>query len=204
MQSSAKTALLEAIAGQNRGILSSPDDQTAILEMVSRLEADNPVSDPLNHPEMLDGDWRLLYTTSDELLGINRFPLYALGQVYQCVRTRDARIYNLAEVNGLPLLNGLVSVTAQYEATSDRRVNVSFNRAIFGLQSLVSYHTPASFINQIEAGESFRAIDFKITNREQRGWLEITYLDEDCRVGRGNQGSVFVLTKPTTTSGISS
>ncbi|HAJ61284.1 MAG TPA: fibrillin, partial [Cyanobacteria bacterium UBA8543] len=26
-------------------------------------------------------------------------------------------------------------------------------------------------------------------------WLDITYLDKDLRIGRGNEGSVFVLTK---------
>jgi PAP_fibrillin len=40
-----------------------------------------------------------------------------------------------------------------------------------------------------------KAIDFNITNRDQKGWLDITYLDDDLRIGRGNQGSVFVLTK---------
>ncbi len=39
------------------------------------------------------------------------------------------------------------------------------------------------------------AIDFNITSREQKGWLEITYLDDDLRIGRGNEGKVFVLTK---------
>ncbi|MGL4881863.1 MAG: PAP/fibrillin family protein, partial [Waterburya sp.] len=29
----------------------------------------------------------------------------------------------------------------------------------------------------------------------QKGWLDITYLDEDMRIGRGNEGNVFVLTK---------
>ncbi|HAX76849.1 MAG TPA: fibrillin, partial [Cyanobacteria bacterium UBA11372] len=43
--------------------------------------------------------------------------------------------------------------------------------------------------------KKFTALDFPIESREQRGWLDITYLDEDLRIGRGNEGSVFVLTK---------
>ncbi|MEM7773854.1 MAG: PAP/fibrillin family protein [Cyanobacteria bacterium P01_A01_bin.37] len=200
MTTSAKIALLEAIAGQNRGMLSTLDEQQIILDAVGRLEPENPTPNPLQSAEKLNGDWRLLYTTSDELLRIDRLPLYSLGQIYQCVRVSDARIYNIAEVTGTFPLNGLVSVAARYEPVSDCRVNVSFERAIFGLQSLLRYQSPSSFVNQIEAGESFRAIDFKITNREQRGWLDITYLDDDCRIGRGNQGSVFVLTKMTPAS----
>ncbi|NEP29276.1 PAP/fibrillin family protein, partial [Moorena sp. SIO3I6] len=41
----------------------------------------------------------------------------------------------------------------------------------------------------------FPAIEFPINRDIQQGWLEITYLDDDLRIGRGNQGSVFVLTK---------
>ncbi len=192
---SAKMALLEAIAGQNRGILSTEDEKQIVLDMVSRLEAENPTPHPFQAADKLNGDWRLLYTTSEELLRINRVPLYALGQIYQCIRTKDAAIYNIAEVKGLSPFSGLVSVSAEYEAVSECRVNVRFNRAIFGLQTLIQYQSPSTLVKRIETGESFKAFDFKITNREQRGWLEVTYLDDDCRIGRGNQGSVFVLTK---------
>lgn len=192
---SAKTALLEAIAGQNRGILSTIDEKQVIVDAVSRLEQENPTHHPLQATDKLSGDWRLLYTTSDELLRIDRLPLYSLGQIYQCVRVTNACIYNVAEVNGLSPLSGLVSVVARYEPASDCRVNVKFERAIFGLKSLIGYQSPAAFVEKIEAGLTFRAIDFKIDNRDQSGWLEITYLDDDCRIGRGNQGSVFVLAK---------
>ncbi|NES67491.1 MAG: fibrillin, partial [Okeania sp. SIO2D1] len=47
----------------------------------------------------------------------------------------------------------------------------------------------------IESGKKFTAVDFNIQNREQKGWLDITYLDEDLRIGRGNQGNVFVLSR---------
>ena len=192
---SAKTVLLEAIAGQNRGVLSTIDEKKAILDAVSRLEQENPTHNPLQAADKLNGDWRLLYTTSDGLLRIDRLPLYSLGQIYQCVRVANACIYNVAEVNGVSPFSGLVSVAARYEPVSDCRVSVKFERAIFGLQSLIRYQSPASLVEKIEAGSTFRAIDFKITNRDQQGWLEITYLDDDCRIGRGNQGSVFVLAK---------
>jgi hypothetical protein len=79
---------------------------------------------------------------------------------------------------------------------NERRVNVKFERFIIGLQRLVGYQSPNSFIQQIESGKKFLpSLDFGIENREQRGWLDITYLDNDMRIGRGNEGSVFVLTK---------
>lgn len=190
-----KTALLEAIAGKNRGLLTTEADRQAILAAVAQLEDRNPTPQPLAAADKLDGNWRLLYTTSQELLRIDQFPFLKLGQIYQCIRVKDAMLYNIAEIYGLPFLEGMVSVVARFEAVSDRRVNVNFERSIIGLQRLVDYHSPESFIQQIEAGKKFLAIDFNITAREQRGWLEITYLDEDLRIGRGNEGNVFVLIK---------
>jgi hypothetical protein len=51
------------------------------------------------------------------------------------------------------------------------------------------------FIDQLTAGGRLTAIDWALNPRDQNGWLDITYLDQDLRIGRGNQGSVFVLTK---------
>ncbi|MEO1433873.1 MAG: PAP/fibrillin family protein, partial [Cyanobacteria bacterium J06633_8] len=95
----------------------------------------------------------------------------------------------------LPFLEGLVSVAAKFEPVSSKRVQVKFERSIIGLQRLIDYKYPGSFIEEIESGKKFLAIDFPITSNEQQGWLDITYLDNDLRIGRGNQGSVFVLSK---------
>lgn len=190
-----KAELLEAIAGKNRGLLASTTDKTAILAAVTQLEGRNPTPRPLEEPDLLDGNWRLLYTTSQELLNLDGFPLVQLGQIYQCVRTSDTKIYNIAEFSGIPYLEGVVTVCARFDPVSQCRVNVSFERSIIGLQSFLSYSSANDFIEQIEAGKRFPAIDFPINRDNQQGWLEITYLDDDLRIGRGNQGSVFVLTK---------
>jgi PAP_fibrillin len=190
-----KATLLEMIAGKNRGMLATPSEQQSILAAVAQLEDRNPTPQPLAATELLDGNWRLLYTSSQGLLRLDQFPLLKLGQIYQYIRARTATLYNIAEVYGLPYLEGLVSVAAQFEAVSDRRVNVRFDRSIIGLQRFIDYQSPDHFVQQIETGKKFTAFDFGITAREQRGWLEITYLDQDLRIGRGNEGSIFVLTK---------
>jgi hypothetical protein len=192
---SSKAELLEAIAGKNRGLLATETDKTAILAAVARLEDRNPNPRPLEASNLLNGNWRLLYTTSNSLLNFGRFPLLPLGQIYQCIRTATAKVYNIAEVSELPFLEGLVSVGARFEPVSERRVDVRFERSILGLRRVIGYQSPNDFIQQIEAGKKFTAIDFSIDSRNQRGWLDITYLDNDLRIGRGNEGSVFVLTK---------
>jgi PAP_fibrillin len=190
-----KTALLEAIAGKNRGLLASEPDRQSILSAVSQLEDHNPTPHPLNSLDKLSGNWRLLYTTSRELLGIDQVPLLKLGQIYQYIQIETSKIYNIAEIYGLPFLEGLVSVSASFQPVSQQRVKVNFERSIIGLQRLVGYQSAEDFIQQIASGTKLKAIDFSITNRDQKGWLDITYLDDDLRIGRGNQGSVFVLTK---------
>ncbi len=192
---SKKAELLEAIAGKNRGLLASEIDKVKVLSIVEQLEDHNPTPKPVEARELLEGNWRLLYTTSRGLLGLDRFPLLQLGQIYQCIRTAEAKVYNIAEIIGLPLLEGVVSVAARFEAVSERRVNVKFERSIICLQRFIGYRSPSDFIEQIEAGKKFLPLDFSIENREQQGWLEITYLDENLRLGRGNEGSVFVLSK---------
>lgn len=190
-----KSALLEAIAGKNRGLLATDSERQAILAAVAQLEERNPTPRPLEAIDKLNGNWRLLFTTSQGLLKIDQFPFVELGQIYQYIQASSSSIYNVAETSGLPYLEGMVSVAAKFVPLSDRRVKVNFERSIIGLQRLVDYRSVDHFIKQIEAGEKFKAIDFNITNREQKGWLDVTYLDDDLRIGRGNEGSVFVLTK---------
>ncbi len=203
-----KNDLRNAIASKNRGIAATDNDKQVIASIVARVEDLNPTPEPLSEPELLAGDWRLLYTTSQELLGIDKVPLAQLGDIYQCVRPESARIYNIAEIKSLPYCEALVSVVAGFEPASDenakvdgiskRRVNVKFNRGVIGLQRALGYQSPEQYIEKLEATEKMnllQGIDFAINSDRQQGWLEVTYLDGDLRIGRGNQGSIFVLTK---------
>ena len=190
-----KTVLFEAIAATNRGLLATDLEKQAILVAIANLEDINPTPRPVEALDLLNGNWRLLYTSSRALLNIDRIPLYKLGQIYQCIRVETNSVYNIAEIFGLPFLESLVSVAAKFEPVSSRRVNVKFERSIIGLQRLIGYDDPDNFIQQIEFGKKFTAIDFPLKSSEQQGWLDITYIDSNLRIGRGNEGSVFVLTK---------
>ncbi|ABA20893.1 PAP fibrillin [Trichormus variabilis ATCC 29413] len=190
-----KTALLDAIAGTNRGLLASEQQKRAILAAIATLEDLNPTPRPVENANLLDGNWRLLYTTSKALLNLDRVPVYKLGQIYQCIRVETTSVYNIAEIYGLPYLEGLVSVAAKFEPVSERRVQVKFQRSIVGLQRLIGYTSPEDFIQRIEAGKKFTALDILIKSDTQQGWLDITYIDHNLRIGRGNEGSVFVLSK---------
>jgi PAP_fibrillin len=188
-----KQELLTLVADKKLGILATPDQKARIAIAIAQLEDRNPTPQPLAATALLEGDWQLLYTSSQQLLGLDRIPLMNLGAIYQCIRTANAKIYNIAEVEGIPFLAGIISVVADFVPVDERRVEVQFSRAIWGAQGLMAYRSAPDFIAAIEAGQGFAAIDFPIPRRERNGWLDVTYLDADLRLGRGNTGSLFVL-----------
>ena len=189
-----KADLLNMLADQNCGLNISKLEQPNILMAIAAVERNNPTAQPLASAA-LDGDWRLLFTTSASLLNLGKLPLSQLRDIYQCIRMETSSVYNIAEIQSLPYLNSLVSVVAKFQPVSEQRVQVNFVRSIAGLQNLLGYQSPAAFIEKISSGPRLVAIDFSINSNNSNSWLDITYLDENLRISRGNQGSVFVLTK---------
>ena len=194
-----KEDLLRLLDGVRLGKNADREAKSAIQAAIARLEARNPTPKPLESPD-LEGNWRLLYTTSDELLNLDRLPLYGIRNIYQCVRAASRSIYNIAEIEGIPYLGGLVSVEAKFEPVADapvadRRVDVIFQRFVGGLQTAVGYRDPDDWIAKLGEVDRFLALDFSLADRDRRGWLDITYLDDTLRIGRGNVGSLFVLAK---------
>ncbi len=191
----AKTDLLDILASKNRGLTASDSEKQSIDTLIIRTEAFNPTPKPIENPALLNGDWRLIYTTSSSLLNLGRIPLSQLGNIYQCIRTDTSSVYNIAEVNSLPYLSSLVSIVAKFTPLNAQRVQVNFVRSIAGLQKMLDYRSPTAWIDRLNGGQKLPAIDFPINNLNADSWLDTTYLDQTMRISRGNQGSVFVLVK---------
>ncbi len=191
----AKTDLLDILANKNRGLTASESEKQSIGTLIARTEAFNPTPNPVECPELLNGDWRLIYTTSSSLLNLGRIPLSQLGNIYQSIRTDTSSVYNIAEVNSLPYLSSLVSIVAKFAPVNAQRVQVNFVRSIAGLQKMLDYQSPTTWIDRLKSGKGLPAIDFPINSTNADSWLDTTYLDETMRISRGNQGSVFVLLK---------
>jgi hypothetical protein len=150
----AKEALLDAIAGTERGVKASPFDALDIDAAARALERLNPNPAALKS-ELLNGEWELLYTTSKSILGATRtWPFRPLGPIYQ---TLDAGRLRANNRETAPFFN---AVDADLTPTTANAVNVQFVKfKIFG------------FI-PVTAPES------------AKGALATTYLDAQMRAGR--------------------
>ena len=80
--------LLDAISAVERGFSATDDDKKRIDKLASKLESMNPNKKSLEADD-INGKWKLIYTTSQSILGQNRpFFLRPLGPIYQYIGTR--------------------------------------------------------------------------------------------------------------------
>lgn len=160
------------------------------------LEAQNPHPQPLKtNPELLNGIWQLRYSTAQEIRVLTTLPLgFKLGKVYQVIDVASRSFFNQAFCRHQSnLLAGYVKVTATFspapppaDGIPNRKINVSFEqRSVFIQEAFgikLATQKPVSVVNA-------RSPVGRIPS------LTITYLDDTCRIGRGGDGSLFILEK---------
>jgi hypothetical protein len=194
-------ALLEQIQTQSNG---SPvtdlklDKALAqeIEQLTTQLESFNPNPNPLLYAtSLLEGAWQLQYSTAREIRSLDSLPLgLKLGKVYQVINVANKLFFNLAKVkHPLGLISGYVKVTASFEvATVDsslppnQRINVCFDKRYLSIEKIVGINTPQ--LNPLSVVPANNPTGRIAT-------LDITYLDETLRIGRGGDGSLFILSK---------
>ncbi|MEH1868495.1 MAG: PAP/fibrillin family protein [Nostoc sp.] len=167
-----------------------------IEELTTELESVNPNLNPLiNATHLLDGAWQLQYSTAREIRSLVSLPLgLKLGKVYQVIDVANKLFFNLAKVkHPLGIVSGYVKVTASFEPAKEdleplpnKRLNVYFDKRYLSIEKIVGINTP-----QLNPFKVFSANN--PTSRTPT--LDITYLDETLRIGRGGDGSLFILSK---------
>lgn len=168
---------------------------TEIEQLTTEIESLNPNPNPLlNAITLLEGGWQLQYSTAREIRSLASLPLgLKVGKVYQVIDVANKLFFNLAYVKHyLSLLSGYVKVTASFEpATGDdlninNRINVYFDKRYLSIEKIVGIDTPQL--------NPFKVVP--ANNRTDRvATLDITYLDETLRIGRGGDRSLFILSK---------
>jgi len=168
-RSQLKSEILQLSTETKRGLVATDEQKDRMYSFFQELEKYNPTPKPLKS-KLVNGDWNLEYTTSDSILGKGGFP--RVGPIVQRIDTVSLKAENSETVAYFPfgLINVPRKVSAKLDPQSDQLTNVQFERFSIG---------PVGF----DAPDSFK------------GSLDVTYLDEDLRLTRGDKGNIFVLTR---------
>ncbi|NET71994.1 MAG: fimbrial protein [Sphaerospermopsis sp. SIO1G2] len=192
--------ILNEINGKNDGspitdLKINAAQVTEIEHLTVELEKLNPHPQPLqNAINLLNGAWQLQYSTAREIRTLDSLPLgLKIGQVYQIINVNDTQFFNIAYVkHPLKFISGYVKVTASFEpdldtsGLPDKRINVNFDKRYLAIDKIVGVNTPQL--------SPFRIVEAK-GPKGRVPTLDITYLDEKIRIGRGGDESLFILKK---------
>ncbi|KAG6588812.1 putative plastid-lipid-associated protein 4, chloroplastic, partial [Cucurbita argyrosperma subsp. sororia] len=135
-------------------------------EMVDQISRKLEAVNPTKEPlksDLLNGKWELIYTTSTSILQTERPKLLRSRTNYQGINVDTLRAQNM---ESWPFFN---QVTANLKPLNTTKVAVQFDT--FKILGLIPVKAPG----------------------RARGELEITYLDEELRISRGDKGNLFIL-----------
>ena len=122
--------------------------------------------------EMLRGIWELRWSSSKAPF-LNYSPLVDNLQILDPFNLNGL---NLLKPRGINAIIG-TGIVAKLRSLNEKKIGVSFTHAgIIG---------PYIGIRKINALTKIK--------KEQKGWLEITFLSKDLRICRGDKGTLFVL-----------
>lgn len=210
--------LLRTISNTGNGKNADIETQARVLSMVRQLETETPPSPTLlsnidEAKSLLDGDWYLQYTAPSEIEGVNLDYKWVAMDASEGDNNIETRQFNTAgsvsgggipvdasntvavqsfDIDNLRVKNvittglGIVTVGGTYSQSpsSPLRAVVAFDTAKIDLT--IGPTVDISFLFDIRAA---------IKGSRNAGWLETTYISNDMRIGRGNKGSMFILTR---------
>ena len=220
-----KAELLKAVSFTNNGKDATVQQQKKVLKLVGEIESACPPPETIfsnleEAKELLDGVWYLQYTSPSEIIEKGEgqdaddedIRLWKVENAEEQITTKktnsrggsvSAQGIQVNTDKGRPVKQifdfekgivtneveadfGFVSVGGPFRPSGNK-----YNRAIVGfvqgeIQFKFGYTLPLNWIFDIIA---------KVRGTTDSGWLETTYVGPDMRLGRGNKGSMFVLTR---------
>lgn len=169
------------------------------LEQVAPLP---PLANSTEAVNTLNGGWQLVYSDASEITRIVQLPLgFCLGPVFQLINVTDGRFENQALIkHKLRLFSGHTRVMANFflaplgavnragVVNNGSRANVKFLKVLFTLRRFLVIPTFGKiYKTAVPNGPSERAGVIPS--------IDVTYLDDDLRISRGGDGSLFVLVR---------
>ena len=152
-------------------ILIEKPNSKDILSMAIKLERESKFN-LKSDIEELRGIWELRWSSSKSPL-LNYSPLIDNLQI---LNPSKSNAMNLIKPRGINRIIG-TGIVAKLNPLSDIRVGVKFTHA--------GFIGPRVGITKLTALAQIK--------REQKGWLDITYLSNNLRICRGDKGTLFLL-----------
>ncbi|CAL4987021.1 unnamed protein product [Urochloa decumbens] len=202
---SLKVKLLSAVSGLNRGLAATQEDLDRADAAARELEAAAGGSGAvdLTGPglDALQGRWRLVYSSafSSRTLGGSRpgpptgrlLPI-TLGQVFQRIDVLSRDLDNIVELElgapwPIPPVEATATLAHKFEVVGTSGVKINFEKTTVKTKGSLAQLPPL---------EVPRIPDnLRPTDNTGSGEFEVTYLDGDTRVTRGDRGElrVFVI-----------
>ncbi|KAI3984714.1 hypothetical protein MKX01_039331 [Papaver californicum] len=196
-----KVKLLSIVAGLNKGLAVNVEDMEKADAAAKELEAAGGTVDISEDQEKLQGRWKLVYSSgfSSRTLGgshpgppIGRLLPITLGQVFQRIDIFSKDFDNIVELQlgapwPLPPIEATATLEHKYELTGSAKVKIIFEKTMVKTSGNLS---------QLPLLELPRIPDaFRPSSRTGSGEFEITYLDADTRITRGDRGELRVFVK---------
>lgn len=198
---SLKLKLLSSVSGLNRGLAANEDDLRKADDAARELEAAGGSVDLSNDLDKLQGRWKLIYSSafSSRTLGgsrpgppVGRLLPITLGQVYQRIDVVSKDFDNIVEIElGAPWPLPPVEVTAtlahKFELIGSAMVKIIFEKTTVKTTGNLSQLPPLEVPRIPDA--------LRPSSNPGSGDFEVTYLDADTRITRGDRGElrVFVI-----------
>lgn len=215
-----KAELLESISYTNNGKSATPETQLKVLDLVRSLEMSQPPSENLlsdpKEAAILDGVWYLQYTSPSDPAMIAEGEKDQFPEAWKPQNVEDNITTNQVEAKGSISAAGIKVNTDNREVKQilnvqnpcvTNEIELDFGKVCVGGPFRVSEKVPN------RAVVSFEKCDITLNNglelklgflfdirklfvgTKEAGWLETTYIDDSMRIGRGNKGTMFVLTR---------
>ncbi|KAH7691544.1 Plastid lipid-associated protein/fibrillin conserved domain-containing protein [Dioscorea alata] len=198
---SLKLNLLSAVSGLNRGLAASEEDLKRADFAAKELEAVGGPVDLYKDLDKLQGRWKLIYSSafSSRTLGGSRpgpptgrlLPI-TLGQVFQRIDIFSKDFDNIVELQlgapwPLPPLDITATLAHKFEITGTASVKIIFEKTTVKTTGNLSQLPPFEIPRIPDA--------LRPPSNTGTGDFEVTYLDSDTRVTRGDRGElrVFVI-----------
>ncbi|KAA8492057.1 putative plastid-lipid-associated protein 12, chloroplastic [Porphyridium purpureum] len=197
-----KEQLLELVqpAQNARGRLTPTQVRDQVLELVQLLEACAQKHQTKRVTSaQLPGTWKLLYTTRPGtaspiqrfVVGQSEFVSNVFQDLSIDLESGTGRFNNVADFK--QRAGGKLYVQALIERIDSElnRLHIRFDLAYFEF-------TSGLVMSLLRREEPLRVpypVPFKLLGKKACGWLDVTFVDADLRISRGNKGSMFILVR---------